>query len=93
MTNPVKVLIVVLVAVALLVVLTACGGDKTTEPYQDAPRSGADNGAATVVTMPDGFNNVATKCIAGTGIRVAVIFHSDNNYGGVSMVADPTCKS
>lgn len=72
--------------------LAACGGDKANEQYQDAPRSGLDNGPAIVETMPDGFNNVATKCIAGTGIRVAVTFHGDSSYGSVAMVADPTCK-
>lgn len=77
-------------AVGLL--LSGCGGDKANEQYQDAPRSGLDNGTALVITMPDGFNNVATKCIQGTGIRVAVVFHNDSSYGSVSMVADPTCK-
>ncbi|MET9120005.1 hypothetical protein [Streptomyces sp. NPDC004528] len=72
--------------------LTACGmSDKYTQPWQDAPRSGTDNGAATIITMPDGFNNLATKCITGTGIRATVIYHQDSDYGAVSTVADPTC--
>lgn len=77
---------------AMLVSLTACGlGDKATEPWQDAPRSGSNNGSAEVVTMPDGFNNVATKC--DNGNRVYTTFHSNDPYGAVAVVAqDPTCK-
>lgn len=76
-----------------IVVLSGCSalGDKVTEPWQDAPRSGTNNGPATVVTMPDGFNNVAGKC-DGTNM-VYVIYHGDSAYGAVSVVPnDPRCK-
>lgn len=80
----------VLAAVAL--VASGCGIGKLTEPFRDAPTTGQlrDN-VATDVTMPDGMNNVATKCLS-KGIRVTVIYHGDGSYGAVSTVADPTCN-
>lgn len=83
---------VALTAAVALGVLTGCSFDKTTEPYNDAPRQGNDTGPATIVAMPDGFNNVATKCIKGTDVRVTVIYHQDSAYGAVSTVVDPDCK-
>lgn len=82
------------VCASLLVVglgLTACGVDKFTEPYNDAPRSSVKNEApADVITFPDGFSNVATKCDHGN--RVYVIFHLDGAYGSVAVVPnDLTC--
>lgn len=74
-------------AAALL--LTGCG-DKWSEPFQDAPRKGVNNGPATIITMPDGFNNVSFKCNGRTGVYV--IYHGDAKYGAVSAVAsDPNC--
>jgi hypothetical protein len=73
--------------------LTACGmSEKYTEPFRDAPRTGTDNSAATVFTMPDGFGNGATKCLAGTGVRVTTLYHQDSDYGSVSTILDPACK-
>lgn len=86
---------IALVAVGLLMAagLTACGmSEKYSEPWRDAPRSSTDNGAATVFTMPDGFGNGATKCLAGTGVRVTTLYHQDGAYGSVSTVLDPDCK-
>lgn len=78
-------------AVALMASLTACGGDKAKEHHKDAPRTGAINTTpATVVEMPDGFSNLATKCIS-PGIRGTVVFHNNAPYGAVSTVNDPTC--
>lgn len=80
------------IAAALLAVatLTACGGNKANEPFKDAPRDGANHDPALIIEMPDGFSNLATKCIAG--IRYTVAFHGDNHYGSVTTVADPACK-
>lgn len=65
---------------------------KATEPFKDAPRSGVVNDdPADTVTMPDGFNNVATKCDHGN--RVYVTYHADSPYGSVAVVPnDPTCQ-
>ena len=73
--------------------LTACGmSEKYTEPWRDAPRASTDNSAATVFTMPDGFGNGATKCLAGTGVRVTTLYHQDGAYGSVSTILDPACN-
>lgn len=73
-------------------VLVGCGATgKYTEPYNDSSRGDTNEGPADVITFPDGFNNVATKCDHGN--RVYVIYHSDGAYGGVAVVPqDPTCK-
>lgn len=80
-----------------VVMITAAGcGDKNNEPWRDAPRDGTDGGPAMIVEMPDGFSNLATKCLMVhgryIGIRVTVAYHGDNKYGAISQVADPTCK-
>lgn len=81
----------VLVAVVITVAatVTGCSG-KYVEPYQDAPRAGtSDSTAAKVIEMPDGFSNLATKCVGD--IRYTVVYHFDNPYGSVSTVVDPQC--
>ncbi|MEU7278634.1 hypothetical protein AB0A69_07570 [Streptomyces sp. NPDC045431] len=86
---------VTLIALAALLAggLAGCGiSEKYSEPWRDAPRSSTDNGAATVFTMPDGFGNGATKCLAGTGVRVTTLYHQDGAYGSVSTILDPACK-
>lgn len=86
---------------ALLVIgagtLSGCSGinfgDKATEPYQDAPRTvHVDYSKAQVIAEPDGFSNLATKCIA-PGVRGTVIYHANGAYGDVSTVLDPACKN
>lgn len=74
-----------------LIALTGCG-DKYTEPFRDAPRSATTNDKpADVIEMPDGFNNLATKCDHGN--RVYVTYHGDAGYGSVTVVkGDPTCR-
>ena len=72
--------------------VAGCGIGKATEPFRDAPTTGTvQNNRATDVTMPDGMNNVATKCLS-RGIRVTVIYHGNGSYGAVSTVADPHCN-
>ena len=77
--------------VGLILTLTGCS-EKYSEPFKDAPREAqANSDPAKVIEMPDGFNNLATKCIA-VGIRGTVVYHQDSPYGAVSTVADPRCK-
>lgn len=72
------------------VALSGCTG-KVSEPFKDAPRGATNSGPADTITMPDGFSNVAAKC-DGTN-RVYVVFHGDNPYGDIAVVAnDPRCK-
>lgn len=71
-------------------IVSGCGADKISEPWRDAPRGRTFDGAADVVTMPDGFSNLATKCGPG-GMRYTVVFHGDSPYGSVSVVLDATC--
>lgn len=87
---PRKVKVVAPLAAVLVVAGCGMGGDKATEPYQDAPRSGLDNSPALIGTMPDGFSNFATKCIGD--VRVTVVYHGDSSYGAVSTVVDPQCR-
>lgn len=70
--------------------LGAASCDKVTEPFKDAPRTGVVNtGPATVIEMPDGFNNLATKCDHGN--RIYVSYHGDGSYGFGFAVRDPSC--
>lgn len=70
--------------VALVLSLSACDlMAKVNEPFNDAKRSGEDSSPAKVITMPDGFSNLATKCV--DGVRYTVAFHGDNPYGSVSV--------
>lgn len=85
-----KILIAVTAAAGLL--LAGCGTDKAMEQFNDAPRGASNNGTADVISFPDGFSSVSTKCDHGN--RVYVIFHGDSPYGSVAVVAnDPTCSS
>jgi hypothetical protein len=73
----------------LALTLTGCM-DKATEPFKDAPRAGMNNQPADVVTMPDGFNNVASKCDGPN--RVYTTYHGNSPYGAVAVVPnDPRC--
>jgi len=79
------------VAAVAAITLTGCGLNKMSQPFNDAPRSAnEDDSAAQIITMPDGFSNLATKCVGG--IRYTVAFHNDAAYGAVSTVADPKCN-
>lgn len=78
------------VAALMLLGLSACTG-KATEQYKDAARGTTNSAPADIITMPDGWSNVAAKC-DGTS-RVYVIFHGDENYGSLAVVPnDPRCK-
>jgi hypothetical protein len=76
--------------IALAALVTGCGLNKISQPFNDAPRSdNEDHSAAQVITMPDGFSNLATKCV--NGVRYTVAFHNDGEYGAISTVIDPKC--
>jgi hypothetical protein len=75
----------VLIGVILLVV-SSCAS-KTMEPFKDSPTLGHNGDPALIIEMPDGFNNLATKCVGG--VRYTVIFHGNDNRGAVSMLGGP----
>lgn len=80
----------IVAAVVATLSMSGCSWEKTTEPFKDAPVSGHNSDPAEVVEMPDGFNNVATKCDGPN--RVYTIYHADSGYGSVAVVAnDPRC--
>lgn len=80
----------VLALIAICVLPLAACADKATEPFRDAPRSTTNDLPAEIITMPDGFSNVATKCDGSN--RVYVVFHGDNTYGSVAVAPnDPRC--
>jgi nitrous oxide reductase accessory protein NosL len=65
----------ILLALALVTVLLA-GCEKAVEPFRDAPRGATNTSPADLITMPDGFSNVAAKCDGPN--RVYVVFHGDS---------------
>lgn len=69
------------------------GGNKANQQFNDAGRTATENdGPAQVISMPDGFSNLASKCDGPN--RVYVVFHNNNPYGSVAVVAnDPRCTS
>lgn len=93
MTNTPRTLALIAGAVVLAGSLTACDlSDKISEPFKDAPRSSKSyEGPADVITMPDGFSNAATKCIA-PGVRYTSAYHGDAPYGAISVILDPACR-
>ena len=71
--------------------LSSCGLDKATEPYKDSGRGSTNSAKADLITFPDGFNNVATKCDGPN--RVYVTYHGDSPYGSITVAPnDPRCK-
>jgi hypothetical protein len=80
------------VVIAAGTLLAGCDwSDKVTEPFKDAPRSGVTNdNAADLITMPDGFSNLSTKCGPG-GMRYTVAYHGDSLYASINVVPDPSC--
>lgn len=77
-------------AVMTAVLLSASGCAKAEEPFKDAPRANTNDSPADVIQMPDGFNNLASKCDHGN--RIYVTYHADSPYGAVAVVPnDPQC--
>jgi hypothetical protein len=79
-------------AVAVIAVLALSGcSEKQQEQFKDADRGASNTGPADIMTFPDGFSNVASKCDGPN--RVYVIFHQDSAYGSVAVVPnDPRCN-
>lgn len=81
------------VLLASALALTGCAAEWS----RDAPRAAADEiSAARVIQMPDGFSNIATKCV--DGLRYSTIYHyssseAGGSYGALSVVADPACPA
>lgn len=79
------------VALALVAALAGCGLGKITEPFNDAPVGKENKAAADIVSFPDGFSNVSTKCDHGN--RIYSAYHGDSPYAAIAVVSnDPTCK-
>lgn len=67
------------------------GFDKLTERFKDAPRGETNDGPADIITFPDGFSNVSSKCDGPN--RVYVVFKDNKTYGSVAVAAnDPRCR-
>lgn len=77
------------------VVVTACGSStsKTNQPFLDAGQTGkVDLTNAVTIAMPDGFNNLAAKCVGHEGVYVT--YHGDGAYGSIFIVpGDPNCAT
>lgn len=79
-------------AIGAFVLLGASSCESWNEPFNDAPRTKITNdGAADIVTMPDGFSNWATKCDHGN--RIYSAYHGDAGPWAAGLVVpnDPTC--
>lgn len=80
------------VAAALTAVLTVGGCSKIAEPFNDAPRGTENSKPADVITFPDGFSNVSSKCDGPN--RVYVAFHGNRAYAALAVVpGDPRCAA
>lgn len=83
--------------VSLVLVLSANSCDKTdsaSQPFNDAPvdkskgSNGVIEGGAVIVNMPDGFNNVAYKCVKnpdGSWTMFTTTYHSKSPYGSIAV--------
>lgn len=75
----------------LVAALALTGCSKMTEPFKDAPRGETNDAPADLITMPDGFSNIARKCDGPN--MVYVIYHADSPYGALSVAPnDPRCS-
>lgn len=69
-------------AAILAVSMSSCA--KMTEPFKDAPRGATNDAPGDLVTFPDGFSNVATKCDHGN--RIYTAYHADKAYAAIAVV-------
>jgi hypothetical protein len=82
--------VLIILAAFLALFLASCGSGTNNEVYSDAEVGDRDTAPAKVIEMPDGFSNVATKCVDGN--QVYVIFRAKGttgNFGSVAVV--PGC--
>lgn len=78
--------------VAFAALLLGGCSQKGREPFRDAPQDGRhDNNPAKIIEMPDGFSNLATKCV--DGVRYTVAFKGDLNRAALSTLGgDNGCQ-
>jgi len=78
-------------AVVVGATLTACSGfgsAKSQEPFKDGPKYPThDRTPAKIIENPDGFSNLATKCVGGIWFTEA--YKGDSNRASVTTVLDP----
>lgn len=77
----VRLLFLILLTIVILLV-AACGQDQQ-EEYDDAPRGARDDAPADLINMPDGFPNVATKCV--DGVRYTVTRRAESSGAGIAV--------
>ncbi len=85
---------VTLAAGAIAVAVSGCfsSTSKAAQPFNDAGNLGTDKAPAITLAMPDGFNNLAAKCVGHDGVYT--LFHGDNTYGAAVVVpGDPNCTT
>lgn len=85
---------VTVAAVVLAGSLTACfsSTSKAAQPFNDSGNLGSDQAPAITLAMPDGFNNLAAKCVGHDGVYTS--FHSDSAYAAAQVVPnDPNCAT
>lgn len=83
-----------IVASGLALSLSGCGSNsKTFESWKDAPVSGRNEKPASLITFPDGYGNVATKCDNGNRVYSSFV-GSDGSAGRALAVVpnDPSCS-
>lgn len=84
--------VIAIVALASVTVTSGCGlieSRKTTRGRGDTGIVAVDGTKAYVIEMPDGFSNVATKCV-WEGVRA---FSGNGKEGKpIAVIADPECK-
>jgi hypothetical protein len=83
-------------AAALFIVVAVSGcfdsTSKAVQPFNDAGNLGSDTSPAITIAMPDGFNNLAAKCVGHVGVYT--LFHGDNTYGAAQVIPnDPNCTT
>ncbi len=78
---------------AVLVGVAGCSQYDNKRGKGDAPVAGrgGDDSPAEVYNFPDGFGNLATKCV-GHGYR-AYVTTNNNAPSNVQLVADAACRS
>lgn len=88
-------LTVVAAGIVTAAVVSGCQSQttKANQPFLDAGQTGkVDMTNALTIAMPDGFNNLAAKCVGHEGVYVT--YHGDGSYGSIFIVpGDPNCES
>ena len=99
----VRSILIALASAVLVVSVSACGRatDSQNQPFNDAPidkskgNSGLQDGPGVIVNMPDGFSNVAYKCVKnpdGSWTMFSTIYHKGSSYGALTVTSPaPLC--